>query len=229
MPQVYGLTQQAVILLSGGLDSTVCLAWALKEKPNSVAMALTFDYGQRANKKELAATRAIAAYYDIPHRVIALDWLHDLLPDGMSQQGERHWAGALPVSQVWVPNRNGVLLNIAAAWAEALGVPRAIFGANLEEAHAGFPDNTTAFWERTNQALAYSTKNHVQVEAPLSELDKMQIVRLGLELKAPLHLIWSCYENGEHHCGQCASCQLLYRACSLNGWQGPEKLEAALV
>jgi 7-cyano-7-deazaguanine synthase len=175
-----------------------------------VDCALTFNYGQRAAKHELKATHAIAAHYRLPHRVIDLPWVSDILPEGLRQAPS---LDAPPLSQealfdihrVWVPNRNGLFLNIAACFAEACGASTIVFGANAEEG-AEFPDNTPAFRDALNQSLKYSTLNGVQVETPVGLLDKAGIIRRGIALNVPFHLIWSCYEDREIQCGECPSC-----------------------
>jgi 7-cyano-7-deazaguanine synthase len=204
----------AIVLLSGGLDSTVALADTLTRLP--VVCALTFDYGQRAAKKELQATRAIADHYHIPHRAIALPWLAELLPQaltplsvlkahGLHTEAPLSEAALMDVNRVWVPNRNGLFLNIAASFAESLQVSTIIFGANAEEG-ADFPDNTPAFRDQLNAVFAYSTLTGVTVETPMGDLHKTEIIQRGLELKVPFHLVWSCYENNERQCGKCPSC-----------------------
>lgn len=202
----------AVVLLSGGLDSMVALAAI--EQTNPVIAALFFNYGQRAYESELKAARAIAIFYEIPLVEIPLLWLAGMLPEAMRDDApETAWAQAEPrpdadsTRQVWIPNRNGVLLNIAAAYAEGHGAQVVIFGANADEAH-GFPDNTVQFRQRLNESLALSTLSHVRVEAPLENLTKREIIALGESLEAPLHLRWSCYEAGTEPCQRCPSCQL---------------------
>ena len=204
----------AVVLLSGGLDSTVALADVLTRMP--VVRVLAFDYGQRAVQRELAASRAIAAYYALPYQVIELPWLAALLPHAMrpdaalppARQGNdrtlsrEEW---FAVEQVWVPNRNGLFLNIAACYAEALGAGTIVFGANAEEG-AAFPDNTPEFRDQVNAALVYSTLNQVRVETPVGHLNKEEIIRHGLCLNVPLEKIWSCYLGQDSQCGECASC-----------------------
>lgn len=200
----------AVVLLSGGLDSTVALADTLTRMP--VACALTFDYGQRAVKQELRATQAIATHYELSHRIISLPWLAELLPAALQQaptskvdNSALSQEALFDVNRVWVPNRNGLFLNIAASFAEALQASHIVFGANAEEG-AEFPDNTIAFRNALNKTLAYSTLNGVRVETPVGRLSKLDIIQHGLALKAPFDLVWSCYENGDKQCGQCPSC-----------------------
>lgn len=203
-----------IVLLSGGLDSTVALAEVLTRQP--VACTLTFDYGQRAAKRELQATRAIADHYGLLHRVIALPWLADLLPQaltplhtleaqGIQLEQNLSQQALFDVNRVWVPNRNGLFLNIAACFAEAMKAGTIVFGANAEEG-VDFPDNTPAFRDQLNAVFAYSTLTSVRVETPVGALDKTQIIQRGLELNVPFHLIWSCYEATDEQCGQCPSC-----------------------
>lgn len=212
-------TSSAVVLLSGGLDSTVALAKTLEQMP--VALALTVDYGQRALAPELQASTAIARHYNVPHQVIELPWLAKCLPPALDlSQSQNLWgANQNPVTNtplaitksVWVPNRNGVLLNIAAAYAEALKASHIVFGANATEGET-FPDNSVAFLDALNQSLSYSTLSQVQVLAPVATLTKAQMVTYAKQNNVPLHLIWSCYDAGPEPCGECPSCRLLEAA-----------------
>lgn len=198
---------KAIVVLSGGLDSAVCLAIAAEEA--EVMKAITFNYGQKAFDNELAASSALAKHYGVPHQVIDLDWLKTCLPQALDASDTEQQAWDEPmdrVDHVWVPNRNGVFINIAASFAEALGCDLVVFGANAEEGET-FSDNTPEFRQAISDSLMYSTQNHVQVATPVANLNKRQILEAGLELKVPLHLIWSCYEAGDSHCGQCPSCQ----------------------
>jgi 7-cyano-7-deazaguanine synthase len=203
-------SDSAIVLLSGGLDSTVALADTLSRMP--VACVLTFDYGQRAVKRELNATSAIAGHYGLMHRVVSLPWLGDLLPQALMPmqklQDQNVQAESVlsqealfNVNRVWVPNRNGLFLNIAACFAEALKVGTIVFGANAEEG-MDFPDNTPAL----NEVFQFSTLTGVRVETPVGHLNKAEIIERGLELAVPFHLIWSCYEATDEQCGQCPSC-----------------------
>jgi 7-cyano-7-deazaguanine synthase len=112
---------------------------------------------------------------------------------------------------VWVPNRNGLLVNLAAAVAEARGLDVVLVGFNAEEA-ATFPDNSARFVDSLNAALQDSTRGTVRVEAPLLALDKAQLLAEGRRVGAPVHLVWSCYEGGEAPCGRCESCRRRQRA-----------------
>lgn len=217
-----------IVLLSGGLDSTVALALYLEK--DAVNLALTFDYGQRANEKEVLAARKIAEYYDIAHRIVPLPFLREQthsalvnrsadLPSLGIDELDLQGVTKQSASQVWVPNRNGLFLNVAAVFAENMGEPSNIItGFNKEEA-ATFPDNSLEFIDALNQCFNYSTQEKVNVVSPTSLLTKADIVKEGLRLQVPFEHIWSCYESKEKICGQCESCQRLKRALVHNNAQ----------
>jgi 7-cyano-7-deazaguanine synthase len=120
---------------------------------------------------------------------------------------------------VWVPNRNGVFINLAAAFAESLEASLIITGFNAEEA-ATFPDNSPQYVEAINEALSFSTQNQVQVFSPTQNLNKTEIVNLGLQLALPWELVWSCYKEGDsagRMCGECESCRRFMRATQAAG------------
>ena len=205
---------KAVALLSGGLDSTVSTAAASRRL--ELVLALTFDYGQRAARRERAASAEIARRLKIPHRVIALPWLGAITRTALVARGARlprNEMSARSAKAVWVPNRNGVFIEAAAAHAESLGARRVVTGFNREEA-ATFPDNSPAYVRSVNRALGYSTANGVQVVSYTADLDKRGIVRLGRRLGAPLDVIWPCYEGGRAWCRTCESCLRSLRAFS---------------
>lgn len=216
----------SVVLLSGGLDSTV--AATLARAAGGLAQCLTMDYGQRAADREIAASRAIARALDAPHRVIRLDFLGGLTATALVHRGEAlpsldddelddvEGAARASMRRVWVPNRNGLFLGIAAAFAEAMHAAQVVVGFNREEA-ATFPDNSAAFLDASSAALSLSTLSGVRVASPTLEMDKAQIVAAGYEAGAPMQEIWSCYESGPEHCGACESCRRLLRALDRAG------------
>jgi 7-cyano-7-deazaguanine synthase len=202
---------RSIVLVSGGLDSIVSLARAVKER--RVESVMFFDYGQRARESERVSSMSAASFYGLPFEDIDVRWLETLSPRGM-RSGAAGEAGTLTsLDEVWIPNRNGVFINIAAAYAERYRCDTIVTGFNREEAEE-FPDNSAEYVERVNQALAMSTRNGVRVESFTIDLDKPAILKLGLELKAPLSIIWSCYRSGERMCGRCASCTRLRAALS---------------
>jgi 7-cyano-7-deazaguanine synthase len=203
---------KGVAILSGGLDSTVSLAVAVRKM--RVALALTFDYGQRAAKREREASAKVAHHYRVPHQVIKTPWLTELTGTALVNRKARlprHEMSERSARAVWVPNRNGCFIEIAAAHAESMGAQRLITGFNREEA-ATFPDNSKAYVAAVNGALSYSTANGVKVVSYTIDLDKTGIVRLGRRLRAPLGHIWPCYEGGKQWCGSCESCLRSLRA-----------------
>ena len=203
---------RAIVLLSGGLDSVVSFG-LLREKLN-VELALTFDYGQKSLKKEIEASKWYCDYYKTKHQIIKLDWLKDITHTSLVSDEEISKEDNSKA--VWVPNRNGLFLNIAGAFADSFGFSNIIIGANKEEAR-NFPDNTKEFIERANKTFEFSTFVKPKVVAPLINLDKTEIVRIALENKIPLGKVSSCYDNTEKHCGECSSCVKLMTALKNNG------------
>jgi len=196
---------RSIVLASGGLDSLVSLARAVRER--DVRLVLFFDYGQRARESERVSSMSAANYYGLPFAEVDIRWLEALSPRGMRSDA-RGDDDLSALEQVWIPNRNGVFINVAAAYAESYGCDTVVTGFNREEAEE-FPDNSHDYVDRANLALALSTRNRVRVESFTLDLDKRAIIRLGLELKAPLSIVWSCYRSGERMCGRCASCARL--------------------
>lgn len=209
------MDKRAVALVSGGLDSVVSLAKAAEEM--AIRLVVFVDYRQKALDRERQAVLGICDYYAFPLKEINARWLGDLSPEAM-----RYAAGGATgdaasqarldtVDAVWIPNRNGVFLNLAAAFAESYGCQYVVTGFNREEA-AEFPDNSAEYVCRANRALEFSTRNGVEVVSFTQGLRKPDIIRLGQELRAPLSVIWSCYHGGERMCGRCASCARLKTA-----------------
>lgn len=203
-------------MLSGGLDSAANLALAVET--DTVLLALHVDYGQRAAAPEWGAAQKIADYYGIKVEKISIPWLGSLggssLTDRSREIPELHRSELdtlLKIQEtaksVWVPNRNGVLINIAAAYAERLRAKRVVVGFNREEATT-FPDNSEAFLDQATRALFYSTRNGVEVFCYTTQLDKAEIcLRLkALSMEFPHEMIWSCYHAGAEPCGRCESC-----------------------
>lgn len=213
--------KRAILLLSGGLDSTVA-AW-LARSDLELVLALTADYGQKAARRELAASYAVARRLDIDHRTVFIPFLreasrggalvdrHQDVPELSEEALDDPKAARDGADAVWVPNRNGVLIAMAATWAETNDVPYLICGFNAEEAET-FPDNSPEFLAAQNAALSYSTRNGVQVISPTLGLTKTEIVQEGRRIGAPLDLVWSCYLGDDTPCGRCESCRRHDRA-----------------
>lgn len=220
---------KAVCLLSSGLDSLASLAIASAKY--DVQLGLTFDYGQLAADAEIGRSRQICDHYGIPHRVVSLDWMKEItttslvnrkgsVPDMAGADLGKREVTSESAANVWVPNRNGLMANIAASFAEAMGCGYIIAGFNAEEA-ATFPDNSPEFVECINRAFSYSTLNGVQLISPVLEMDKVAIVKEAVRAQAPLGLSWSCYRGEEKPCGLCESCVRRARAFQEAGVQDP--------
>lgn len=208
---------KGIILLSGGLDSLVSLGLGMEKY--GISLALTFDYGQKALEQEIMTSKNICDYYKIEHKIIKLDWLKNVthtalvedkeLPEGIDNPEDS-------AKSVWVPNRNGLFLNIAGSFADGNDYDYIIIGANKEEGQT-FPDNTQEFIDRVNAEFEFSTQKHPKVVAPLINCDKNDIVKQAIEHKIPLEFVRSCYSNGKKHCGKCESCTRLKNALIANG------------
>lgn len=210
---------RCVVLLSGGLDSMVSLATAAAK--TDIIKAITFDYGQQASKREIEASSNIAKWYNVSHQVIKLPWLQDIdtsslqsggtLPDVAEADLDNPGVTENSAKSVWVPNRNGLFINIAACFAESVEAGLVVTGFNREEA-ATFADNSVQFIEAANDCLAYSTRAKVKVWAPTQVMDKRAIAMEGKRLKIPWQYLWSCYGGADRMCGCCESCRRLLRA-----------------
>ncbi|MBI4752815.1 7-cyano-7-deazaguanine synthase QueC [Candidatus Desantisbacteria bacterium] len=215
--------QTSLCLLSGGLDSIA--ATAIATQKTTVLLGITIDYGQRARKQEIESASRVCKYLGIPHRKITIDWLGQT-GSAILQQGkdipEFSFEKSDPIQTakaVWVPNRNGVFINIAASLAEEMNADVIVVGFNKEEAET-FPDNSMEFVQAVNQSLAFSTLKKVQVISFTQGMNKKEIVELGQQLAAPFHLLWSCYLGGDKMCGKCESCQRCMRAFKSAGcWE----------
>lgn len=209
---------KSIILMSGGLDSLVSLG--LKKEELNISLALTFDYGQKSANQEIEASKKICEYYNIEHVVIKLDWLKNitqtsLVSDDDVPTGDALDDGNQSMKTVWVPNRNGLFLNIAGSFADSYGYDYILIGANKEEAQT-FSDNTQEFVDAINKEFEYSTQNAPKVVAPLINYVKNDIVMLALDSGVPLELTRSCYQGGESHCGICESCVRLKNSLLAN-------------
>lgn len=208
--------KKSIILLSGGLDSLVTMGVAKDEY--NIQLALTFDYGQKSLKQETSASKEIAKYYNIEHKIIELPFLKQITKTALVSDEE------VPTDElytqdsakaVWVPNRNGLFLNIAASYADTYEFTHILFGANKEEG-ATFPDNTQEFVDGITESFKYSTLIQAKVVAPLINYNKNDIVNLALKQSIPLEMARSCYRQGEKNCGVCESCKHLKDALEYN-------------
>ena len=211
---------KSIVLLSAGLDSTVNLYMAMND--TDVIQTVTFDYGQKAAKKEIEKAKILSDGLNIKHLVIELPWLKNLgnsaltsdqykIPTGKQVSITNLEVSKKTAQSVWVPNRNGVFLNVAAAIAEGLKAQIIVPGFNLEEA-ATFPDNSYEFIRAIRKAFAFSTQNHVDVQCYTINLTKKEIVEKAKTLLVPFDKTWPCYFDQDKWCGDCESCLRAKRA-----------------
>ena len=206
----------ALVVLSGGLDSTVCLGLAMRDE--TAVSAVTFDYGQR-HRVELDHAAAVSAHYGVDHLVVPIDltgWGGSALTDASIDVPDAAGAsGASPSADIpvtYVPARNLIFLSLAMGIAEARDVDRVYLGVNALD-YSGYPDCRPEFVASFAATAALALKrgvegNPVEIRTPLVDLGKADIVRLGLSLDAPLRLTWSCYRGAHLPCGRCDSCAL---------------------
>lgn len=213
---------RAVVLLSGGMDSCVCAALAARD--HEVA-ALHISYGQRTEQRELRSFTTICDRLGIRDRLaVRNEALRAIggsaLTDERIAVPESHLAGEdIPVT--YVPFRNAHFLSVAVSWAEVLGASKIYIGA-VEQDSSGYPDCRPAYYRAFNEVIKAGTKEGgIEVVTPLIALRKSEIVRLGLELRAPLDLTWSCYSREDRACGVCDSCVLRLRAFQEAGVADP--------
>ena len=212
-----GSRSKAVLCLSGGMDSCVCAAIAARDHD---VYALHFSYGQRTEARELRAAQEVARLtgarefmplkIDIFRRIggSALTDSTIAVPD--ASHDESQIGAEIPVT--YVPFRNAHFLSAAVSWAEVLGAKTILIGA-VEQDSSGYPDCRPAYYDAFNELVRMGTRDgDIQVETPLIQLKKSEIVRLGVELGAPLHVSWSCYSGEQEACGVCDSCVLRLRA-----------------
>lgn len=205
--------RKAIVLLSGGLDSTTTLFYA--QRRGYKVYALIFDYGQRHSKEVRCAIRvAKAADCEYSTVKIAFPWRGSVLLDKKvslpRDRSLREIGHGIPLT--YVPARNIIFLSFAASYAEAAGAEVIFIGANARD-YSGYPDCRPEFFQSFREALRRGLKTGVQgkiirIETPLIHKTKSQIISLGLRLKVPYHLTWSCYEGRKIPCGRCDSCLL---------------------
>lgn len=208
---------KTVVLLSGGIDSTTCLALACKQYGKENVLCLSLSYGQK-HQKELESARNVADYYGVPlieHDITKIMEFSNCPLLAKSSEKIKHKSYVEQLNEIggegtvntYVPFRNGVLLSIAASIAYSLGYDIVWYGAHADDAAGrAYPDCTPEFVNSMQAAIKHGTANKVTIEAPLLYFNKADVVLLGSELGAPYYLTWSCYEGGDKPCGTCGTC-----------------------
>jgi len=217
---------KVVVVLSGGLDSTVLLASALEQ--GFEVRAITFDYGQRHNREIQSAIR-VAHHFGLDpgntHKLIDISHVGEQLLQGSALTSPSvevplgHYAD--PSMRITVvPNRNMIMLSIAAGWAISLSCGAVALGVHAGD-HAVYPDCRPRFFAAAEEALRLGNYVSLTVMTPFIDWTKAAIVKHGAELKAPFELSWSCYQGGEKHCGKCGTCVERREAFQLAGVPDP--------
>lgn len=227
LPEGRDKEDHAIVILSGGLDSTTVAKIAVAKHPQTTL--IHFLYGCRAQSKETEAVKLIASRLqeEYPAKQIKLEFIDMSFlkelggstltdPDAKIAEGE---AGA-EYAHEWVPFRNGLMLSSIVAYCDRHRCSHIYLGANLEEAGA-YGDNEEEFYELMNRAVAIGSKSAPTIVNPLDNLMKHEIVRLAADIEAPYDLSWSCYHGGTHHCGNCGPCFMRRRAFAMNGLTDP--------
>jgi 7-cyano-7-deazaguanine synthase len=213
---------RAVVLLSGGMDSCVCAALAVRDHD---AAAVHISYGQRTEQRERRSFLAVCQRLGIQDKlVIRNEALHAIGGSALTDENIAvpPSAGLGPnIPVTYVPFRNAHFLAVAVSWAEVLGAKKVYIGA-VEPDSSGYPDCRPAYYRAFNEVVKMGTKEgDIEIVTPLIAMRKNEIVRLGLELGAPFDLTWSCYSRQDEACGICDSCVLRRRAFETAGMQDP--------
>lgn len=213
------MKDKAVVLLSSGLDSTVNLYEAHQQL--EVCLVLSFRYGQRAEKPEMRQSQIIANKLGLKHKIIDLTFMKNFGLSSLIDDSKKIPTSEVQIDDmktsletaksVWVPNRNGIFLNIAAGFAESLGAKYVIPGFNLEEAQT-FPDNSASFMSALDKSFSFSTSNHVQLKCYTIDMNKTQIVEQAKKIGIDFNDLWPCYFDGQSICRECESCKRFLRA-----------------
>lgn len=228
---------KALVLFSGGVDSTTCLGIAVQKYGAKEVLALSVYYGQK-HSKELEAAQKIAGFYGVKFRTLDLALIfadsdcsllkgssEDIPKESYAKQLE-HTDGA-PVS-TYVPFRNGLFLSSAASIALSNGCEVIYYGAHSDDAAGNaYPDCSAEFNNAINTAIYLGSGNQLHVEAPFIGLTKAQVVAKGLEIGVPYELTWSCYEGGDTPCGVCGTCRDRIAAFRANGIDDPALAKGA--
>ncbi|MCR4650338.1 MAG: 7-cyano-7-deazaguanine synthase QueC [Lachnospiraceae bacterium] len=226
---------KALVCFSGGLDSTVCLALAVKKYGSEEVLALSIYYGQK-HKKEMEASEKLAEYYGVKRLTLDLGEIFKdsncTLLEGASEEvphedyaEQLKKTGGKPVN-TYVPFRNGLFLSSAASVALSHGCSEIYYGAHADDAAGNaYPDTSVSFNKAISDAIYIGSGEELKIVAPFIDKSKVQVVATGTELGVPFELTWSCYEGHDKACGRCGTCRDRIAAFELNGLTDPIEYE----
>ncbi|MCR5667884.1 MAG: 7-cyano-7-deazaguanine synthase QueC [Lachnospiraceae bacterium] len=223
---------RAMVLCSGGVDSTTALGMAVKKYGAENVVALSISYGQK-HEKEIQAAKAVSEFYGVEQLFLDLAKIFEYSDCSLLKQSDEEipeesysaqiekTKGDKPVS-TYVPFRNGLFLSSAASMALSKDCSVIYYGAHADDA-AGFayPDCSSVFHKAMNEAIYEGSGHQLRIEAPFVDLNKADVVKIGLELGVPYDLTWSCYEGGDKPCGKCGTCIDRAAAFQANGVDDP--------
>lgn len=224
--------KKSLVLLSGGIDSAVALALTIKEHKKENVEAITFDYGQK-NHNEIAYSKKLAEHYGITNTIINISNLFKFSNSSLLNHSTKELSHLTYDEQVIknnaihtdtnVPFRNGLFLSIAASYAISKNIDNIVYGIHSEIGVVRdlYPDCSKEFNENIAKAIYAGSGNKVTVVAPLVKHYKKDVVGLGIELEVPFEKTWTCYDNKEHPCGKCNSCQDRLKAFADNNSKDP--------
>lgn len=218
------MTEKAVILLSGGLDSSTVLGYAIKR--GLKCSCLSIHYGQR-HDREVQSAKAVARHFGSEFHEVSLN-LGNLLVSSLTGHGEVEKRRISEISEyipnTYVPGRNIIMIAIASGYCQSIGGSEVYIGANALD-YSGYPDCRPEFFNAMEKAVNIGTglenTGGIRIVAPLQYLKKSEIIRMGIDLGVPYSLTWSCYEGGEKPCGKCDSCLLRIRGFEEAGFKDP--------
>ena len=223
--------KKAMVLSSGGIDSSTCLGIAVDKYGADSVLSLSIFYGQK-HKTELTASEAVALYYNVEHQYLNLSSIFAmsdcvLLEGGSGEIPKESYAEQLahthgsPVA-TYVPFRNGLFLSAAASVALSRGCSVIYYGAHADDAAGNaYPDCSQGFYNAMNEAVYLGSGNQLRLEAPFIGKTKAEVIAQGLSLSVPYELTYSCYEGGEEPCGVCGTCRDRAAAFAANGIKDP--------
>ena len=226
---------KAIVLFSGGLDSTTCLAMAIKKYGKENVLALSVYYGQK-HKKEMECADKIIKYYQCAHQTLDLKEIFKEskcsllesskkdIPLGSYEEQLTNEKNA--TISTYVPYRNGLFLSVAASIALSVDATEIYYGAHADDAILNaYPDTSIEFNEAIAKAIYIGSGNKLTIVAPFINKSKADVVKIGLELKVPYDLTWSCYEGKDKACGKCGTCLDRLKAFAANGVKDPVAYE----
>lgn len=217
---------KTIIVLSGGMDSSTALAWS-KNEGHELVGAVNFQYGSKHNLKERLAAVSVAGHYQIPLTFVDLPFVNDLFKSDLLKSGgeipEGHYADP-SMKRTVVPFRNGIMLSIAAGFAESVEADAVVLGNHFGD-HAVYPDCREEFVTPMALAIEKGTYAGIKLLSPFKSISKTDIAKFGHDLNVPFALTWSCYKGGDKHCGKCGTCFERIEAFRESGVQDPTEYE----